>query len=197
MDLPDPDDHSASETVAKRRAAEDGPGPRQERVDRGVVAKFTDFYKSAVPRLVTFLAWHGAPLPDACDCVQDTMIAAFQQWPTLRDPYAWCRTVASRRYARHLATVHEEPTGDLEPASGHSLGADHELRAVEERHAVLRALARLPLRQRQVMAWTFDGATPTEIADNLAIKPAAVRSNLYKARSALRRYLDETGGELP
>jgi DNA-directed RNA polymerase specialized sigma24 family protein len=40
------------------------------------------------------------------------------------------------------------------------------------------------------MAWTYEGATPTEIADALQITTAAVRSNLYKARTTLR---DRTG----
>lgn len=146
---------------------------------------------------MAFLRWQGAPLPDARDCVHDTMIEAFQQWPTLHQPYAWCRLVAARIYARQLATAREDPTDAVAPACGHALGADHELEVVEQRHAVLRALDRLPSRQRQVMAWTYDGATPTEIADALQITPEAVRSNLHKARKALRAFLDETGGELP
>ena len=45
--------------------------------------------------------------------------------------------------------------------------------------AVLRAL---PPRQRQVLALTIDGWSPAEISELLGIGPAAVRSNLMKAR---------------
>jgi len=46
------------------------------------------------------------------------------------------------------------------------------------------------------MAWTYDGATPSEIAAALQITPEAVRSNLKKARTALKNYLQENGGEI-
>jgi RNA polymerase sigma factor (sigma-70 family) len=148
------------------------------------------FYRESVPRLVAFLRWQGAPLPDARDCVQETMLAAFQQWSTLRQPYAWCRLVASRQYARRVAAIHEDPAGEIEP-SGIALGADALLDIVEQRHAVLRLLDQLPMRQRQVMAWTYDGAAPAEIAIALKLSAEAVRSNLYKARAALRRRLQD------
>jgi DNA-directed RNA polymerase specialized sigma24 family protein len=45
------------------------------------------------------------------------------------------------------------------------------------------------------MAWTYDGAPTTEIADVLKITPEAVRSSLEKARTALRTYLHDHGGE--
>jgi RNA polymerase sigma-70 factor (ECF subfamily) len=52
-------------------------------------------------------------------------------------------------------------------------------------------IEQLPPRQRQVLAWTYDGATPTEIAEALQISPDAVRANLHKARAAMRRILGE------
>jgi RNA polymerase sigma-70 factor (ECF subfamily) len=59
----------------------------------------------------------------------------------------------------------------------------------------LRRLARLGSdRQRQILAWTYDGATPAEIAAELGMHPATVRSTLRNARAALRRLRAE-GGE--
>jgi RNA polymerase sigma-70 factor (ECF subfamily) len=40
--------------------------------------------------------------------------------------------------------------------------------------------------QRKVLAWTYDGATPEEIATELQMHPATVRSTLRHARAALR-----------
>lgn len=47
---------------------------------------------------------------------------------------------------------------------------------------VITVLRALPPRQRQVLALTIDGWPPAEIAELLGIDPAAVRSNLMKAR---------------
>ena len=66
--------------------------------------------------------------------------------------------------------------------------------AFEQRHEILRVLERLPLRQRQVMTWTYDGCTPTEIAEALTMTPEAVRSSLKKARTNLKMFLTGEGG---
>jgi RNA polymerase sigma-70 factor (ECF subfamily) len=157
------------------------------------VAEFSQFYTQAVPRLVVFLRWQGAQFPDARDCTQEAMILAFQNWSSLESPYAWCRLVSARIYARRLASVREVPVDNLSSV-GAALGADHVFDAIEQRHAVLRLLDRLPSRQRQIMAWTYDGARPSEIAEALQISSDAVRSTLHKARAALRSYLEEGDG---
>jgi RNA polymerase sigma-70 factor (ECF subfamily) len=150
--------------------------------------EFEIFYRSFVKNLVGFLIWQGARLADAAEIAQETLQRAFRSWPTIDHPEAWCRRVASREYARRIATVNETPGREL--AGGPLLPASpSQTSAWEERQEVLRLLALLPWRQRQVMAWTFDGYEPTEIADELGISAEAVRSNLYKARKTLAEYL--------
>jgi RNA polymerase sigma-70 factor (ECF subfamily) len=61
----------------------------------------------------------------------------------------------------------------------------------EQRHDILRILDALPLRQRQVLAWTLDGHTPAEIAVELQLPSETVRANLYKARRAVAKHLEE------
>ena len=86
-----------------------------------------------------------------------------------------------------MATLRECPTDDLDHAAGAPiLAPGTDLAALENHHYFLALLKNLPPRQRQVMAWTYDGATSTEIADTLKITTHAVRSNLYKARITLR-----------
>jgi RNA polymerase sigma-70 factor (ECF subfamily) len=58
---------------------------------------------------------------------------------------------------------------------------------IENRHTFLIMMHGLPLNQRQVMAWTYDGYQPTEIAALLGKDPATVRSTLRDARAALKR----------
>lgn len=182
-----------------RRRSTTAPAPLYDDLRRHCTAEvsiteFTAFYHESAARLVAFLRWQGASLPDAADCAQEALTQAFARWSTLTEPYAWCRVVASRGYARHLATLRECPTDDPDQVAGAPLlPSNTDVAAFENRHHVLGLLNRLPSRQRQVMAWTYDGATPTEIADTLRITPEAVRSNLHKARTTLR----DLAGERP
>lgn len=178
---PDPD----------RRQTHCAPDPTKPSTD--VVAEFTTFYKATLPRLVAFLRWQGASLPDASDCAQESLALCFQQWSSIERHHAWCRTTASRAYARHVATIPEHPIDDLNTAGSPLITPDTDIDALEHRHTVLAILDRLPLRQRQVLAWTYDGATTAEIAEALRISPDAVRSNLHHARATLRAHRDEIG----
>lgn len=58
----------------------------------------------------------------------------------------------------------------------------------------LRWLARLNGRnQREILVWTYDGATPAEVAVALGMNPATVRSTLCSARAALRQLRQKDG----
>ena len=72
-----------------------------------------------------------------------------------------------------------------------SAAAATELR--DEARTVLAALASLPPKQREVMAWHIDGFGSAEIAATLHIDPAAVRQNLIKARRNLKKKLGISG----
>ena len=139
-------------------------------VSSEVVAAFAVFYRGAVPRLVAFLRWHGAALPDAADCVQDTLAECYRKWATIDQPYPWCRTVAAR-YARHVAAVREQLTDTPDAVGSPLLPADTDLDALEHRHTILAVLDMLPVRQRQVLAWTYDDATPNRDRPGPADQP--------------------------
>lgn len=172
-------------TTSPAPPANDALAPANDPI---ATAEFIAFYKDSVPRLVAFLRWQGASVPNATDCVQETMILIYQRWSTIDYPHAWCRRTASRLYVRQLARL-EEPIADAEVAGSPLLPMDMDLKSFEQRHHVLHLLAQLPPRQRQVMAWTYDGCTPTEIAKELMMNPEAVRSSLKKARATLRKLL--------
>jgi RNA polymerase sigma factor (sigma-70 family) len=184
-----PDSSELGAPPARSRPAEHPASPHdavpRDRED------FADFYRRSYPRLVTFLRYHGAGWADAAELAQHAMAAAFRSWPTIRTPKAWVRTVAARAFARRLAEVAEVPTAEVpEPVA--ALPTVPPAEEWEQQHEILRLVASLPPRQRQVMAWTLDDYTPAEIADILDMAPEAVRQNLRRARTTLARRLNRT-----
>jgi RNA polymerase sigma factor (sigma-70 family) len=154
--------------------------------DADTIAAFSKFYRESLPKLVAFLMYLGATLPDATDLAHEAMVAAFRSWNVIEYPTAWTRRVASRALLREMTRV-EDPVGEL-PELGTLLKNDDAV-DWEEQHEVLRLMRMLPPRQRQVLAWTFDGFKPSEIADELNLKPEVVRANLKKARRAIASHL--------
>jgi RNA polymerase sigma-70 factor (ECF subfamily) len=154
--------------------------------------EFRAFYLETTKQLVAFLILQGARLHDAADIAQDTMTLAYRRWDTIDHPRAWSYRVASRALIRKLSSVHEEPVAEPHNPLLRAPGVEH----WEQHQDVARMLARLPGRQRQVMAWTLSEYTPAEIANELGMTSDAVRASLYQARRALRAYLaDEEGSQ--
>lgn len=155
-------------------------------------AGFAEFYLTFMPSLVRFLRWQGAPFADAENIAQETMADLYRQWASVQKPAAWARKAASRRWVRIIADGRlEHPVDDavLERVSTSSLLTADDILAFEQRYDVVGLLDTLPSRQRQVLAWTYEGYTPSEIAEELQLTPENVRANLYKARRAVRVYL--------
>jgi RNA polymerase sigma factor (sigma-70 family) len=159
----------------------------------GRTEEFARFYRESIGRLVTFLVWQGARPADAVDIAQETMIKAYARWTTIDAPLAWARRVASREWGRLMARIEEDPVEQV-PERCALLPPSTAIDELEQRHDILRLLATLPARQRQVMAWILDGYSCTEIAFELAMKPDAVRASLLKARRALANLLSHEGG---
>jgi RNA polymerase sigma factor (sigma-70 family) len=154
------------------------------------ITEFSKFYMENVPRLVTFLVCTGVSTVDAADCVQETLIDALPPvWATLNYPYAWCRRVAYRKACDLTKRrQREQPFADLEQVGSPLVAPNIDIEDLESKHEFLRWLARLNGgKQREVLAWTYDGATPAEIAEVLDMDPATVRSTLRNARAVLRR----------
>jgi len=153
---------------------------------------FAVFYRSEVRPLVGFLMMQGAGVADAADLAQESMVEAFRRWVTIRHPRAWVRRVATRAYIRRATAIQEQPTCDV-PEPSLLLRPQADIAVWEQRQEVLRALAALPQRQRQIMAWIYDGFTPQEIAEELGLTAEAVRASALKARRALAKNLQFDG----
>jgi RNA polymerase sigma-70 factor (ECF subfamily) len=102
--------------------------------------------------------------------------------------------VASREYGRRFADCREDPTDELPEPCPLLVDPLHEGVLHSEQAAwVLAVLDLLPPRQRQVLAWHYDGYPPSQIADILRITPANARVALHHARETLRSYLASEG----
>lgn len=164
-------------------------GPVLSRESGGQVvspAEFAAVYRVEFAALVRHVMFHGAAVDEARDAAQAAFEQALPVWPRIRAPRAWLRTVAVRAYLR--SSVPETPTDAVPDQPGLSSAAARVELGDQER-AVLAALLALPVKQRQVMAWSFDGFSPAEIAEALGEDPAAVRQNLHRARQNLKREL--------
>ncbi|WRZ96455.1 sigma-70 family RNA polymerase sigma factor (plasmid) [Streptomyces sp. NBC_01007] len=134
-----------------------------------------------------FLINHGASVQMAADIAQEVMTDAYRNWERITHPKAWVHKAASRALVRSVASV-EEPVDDVpEPTS--LVPRPDAIAEWEARHDALPLLRSLPMKQRQVMAWTLAGFTPTDIADHLGLSAENVRANLKKARRAAAVYL--------
>jgi RNA polymerase sigma factor (sigma-70 family) len=170
--------------------AEVGTAPASPSVDlragEALEAPFNVFYRGYTPRLVRFLVLDGAPPGLAAELAQEVMIELWREWDAVRSPKAWARRAASRKWIRYRTTVPELPV-DMVPESGPLLSSEDAERVLVE-HDLLRLLDLLTPRQRQVMALTYDGDTPAEIADELSITEATVRSTQRTARQQMAEY---------
>ena len=170
--------------LPQRSAPSGASGDRQAHLDR-VAAEFTVFYRGHMPRLVRFLVLDGARPALAAELAQEVMAALWRGWDTVESPWPWTRTAAARAWIRYRTQVPELPTDIVESSL---LVSAEDAAAVEVRHDLLRLLRLLTPRERQVMARTYDGDTPAEIAAELQITEATVRSTQRNARGKMAEH---------
>jgi RNA polymerase sigma-70 factor (ECF subfamily) len=159
---------------------------------------FDSFFQERFSRTVVLLVAVGASQADAEDATQEAMILAWSQWDSIREPAAWVRKVAIRRYLRmvrsrgtQLASLDESVP---DPVGNDGLGSFE-----EEQRQVLRLLRALPPGQRVVTALYYDGLNCEEIATVSGKTPATVRSNLRYARQSLKEVIasERLSGDVP
>ncbi len=126
------------------------------------------------------------------EVVQDSFVAIYRALgPAGRSPNvpAYLRQTVvnrSRSVLRHLAVVAKHPPH----APVDEPGADHDVLRGAQRRAVIDAMARLPRRQREVLALRYYlDLSEREIAETLGISPGAVKSHASRGADALRRSL--------
>ena len=127
------------------------------------------------------------------DAVQETLVAAWRDLSSLRDPDrfgAWlhrllvraCYREAGRGRRRSRMEVHVEAIDVGEPDRS---------RAIADRDQLERAFRHLDEAQRSILVLHFYGGLPlTEVADALRLPVGTVKSRLHRAMQAMRADLD-------
>jgi RNA polymerase sigma-70 factor (sigma-E family) len=132
------------------------------------------------------------------DVVQDSFVGLFRGWSRLRDPghalqylrtsvVNGCRSV---QRSRRTGWLRGEPRERPEPPEPPVWSAEAAAIASEDQREVLAAVARLPRRQREVLALRYyAGLADSEIAAVLRVSRGTVSSTASRALSALARQL--------
>ena len=153
-----------------------------------------DLYRVHAVGLVRFALLLVGDRATAEDVVQDAFLGLYRAWHRLHDPgngvgylraavVNGCRSALRRRNrSRLLRAQHDPPVWSAEAAAMDS----------EDRRAVLAAVARLPRRQREVLALRYYlGLGEKEIADSLSISRGTVSSTASRALTVLAREIGE------
>jgi len=143
--------------------------------------------------------------PAAEDVVQEAFCGLYRRWAKLSDPdralpyvrssvLNGCRSVlrkTGREQAWAPAPGAEDGAGDSGDRAAGS--AEAAVLAGENAREVMRAVRRLPRRQREALVLRFYlDLTDAEIARDMGISPGTVRSNVHRALAALARTLEGT-----
>jgi RNA polymerase sigma-70 factor (ECF subfamily) len=143
------------------------------------------------------------------DIAQEVFLKAFENFDQLRtSPSAggWLKTVARnlslnhiyryRRRWRMFSEMRREDTEEDEPEIEFAL-PDDVLAGVEAgvRHGLVEeALQRLPERQRlPLVLYHFEELSYDEIAEQLGVSLAKVKTDIFRARAALAKLLEQRG----
>jgi len=161
-------------------------------VDRRGVEGFDQLehlYEACYRRLVGLLALAGGSRAEAEDCVQEAFIRLIKVWSKVsryEDPEAWLRCVAFRQLSNRRRAARTAARGLLR------LGSPPEQASPSEDSLdIARALATLPLGQRQVVVLHYYVQLElTAIARELNVPLGTVKSRLSRARTSLAPILE-------
>ncbi|PIV33211.1 MAG: RNA polymerase subunit sigma [Lysobacterales bacterium CG02_land_8_20_14_3_00_62_12] len=164
--------------------------PKQSQFDALVRATSAELYR--------FGYWLCGNEALAHDLVQETYLRAWRSMDDLRDTKAakaWLVTILRREHARlyeRKGPTSFEQIDDLEIADFDGLSPDQ----AGEDSVVRRAIAALDAKYREpLLLQVLGGLTCEEIASQLGSTPAAVMTQLFRARQKLKAALGGTGEE--
>lgn len=136
---------------------------------------------------------------DAEDVVQDVFLRVLERraaLPEVRDLRVWLVRIAWNLALDRRRRIRPDQIDDAFAASliAATIPADHRLHEAQRMRAVLRELDRLPKAERQVLLLSaLDELTTPELAAVTGRSESAVRALLFRARTRLRRRLDQGG----
>ncbi|MFD5316801.1 SigE family RNA polymerase sigma factor [Streptomyces sp. NPDC127098] len=155
-------------------------------------ADFTAFAVSRWPRLLRTAYLLTGDHHDAEDLVQAVLVKAYVKWHRIGeaadpDAYAWRMLINAHRDRARRARLREWPLPFLhEEAGAAGRGADP-TEGVADRDALVRALRRLPARQRAAVVLRYvEDRSETETARLLGTRVGTVRSQASRGLAKLR-----------
>jgi len=175
------------------------------RLKEGDPAAFDAVYEAYRPRLFGFLVRLSRRRDVAEDLIEETWLRLIARRATLDEDARlapWIFTVARNLYFswRRSRAVDATRTSELDPSwPAPETGAspfESAARAELER-TVERALARLPLRDREVLLLVgVEGLTPSEAAGVCGLPAVVMRARLHRARERLAAEMGTSRAEL-
>jgi RNA polymerase sigma factor (sigma-70 family) len=159
--------------------------PQTDQPRRHRLESFEDFFAGTYEPLLRALYLITGDSHEAEELAQEACVRVFQRWGQLQGTanpggYAYRTALNMRRsHLRRLAVAARRTFRRDEPDA---------LRSADERDAIRRALASIPVGQREALVlldWV--GLSDREAAEILRISPEAVRMRASRARQRLRR----------
>jgi RNA polymerase sigma-70 factor (sigma-E family) len=148
--------------------------------------EFAEFARGAAPRLLKSAWLVCGDSHQAEDLVQSAMVKVYLRWPQLREgsPLAYARKCL---FTAHVDT--HRRTG-RETAVAETPEVRHHDQAWDDTDEVVRLLATLPLRERQVVVMRhYAGLPEAHVADLLGISVGTVKSSASRGLARLREAL--------
>jgi RNA polymerase sigma-70 factor (sigma-E family) len=177
------------ETIAVADATSVGSATAEWDADRVVTALYGAHY-GALVRLASLLVRDKAT---AEEVVQDSFVAMHSAWRGLRDSekalsyLRQCVVNKSRSVLRHRVVVDK----NAPKASPLAPSAEQGAMTALERSAVVSALRKLPLRQREALVLRYYAdLSEAQIASAMGISRGAVKSHTARGMSSLRTVLE-------
>jgi RNA polymerase sigma-70 factor (sigma-E family) len=159
--------------------------------DEAVTQLYAAQYRALV-RLATLLL---RDVGAAEEIVQDSFVAMHGSWRRLRDhdrALAYLRQAVVNRSRSALRHRTVEQRHAPAPMPDHA-SAEHGALEALERDDLIRALQRLPRRQREVLVLRYYvDLSEAQIADTIGISRGAVKSHASRGMAALRLSLEQT-----
>ena len=157
------------------------------------MSEFHRLIEQQIPRLRRYARALTRNRERADDLVQDTLSRALvkeQFWQTGTNLGAWLFTIMHNQNVNNVRrAVRESGMVDMEISA--TLPATTDLTASRQMFELERALAQLPLEQRQVILLVgLEGMSYEDAAGILSVPVGTVRSRLSRGRDILRKLLD-------
>jgi RNA polymerase sigma-70 factor (ECF subfamily) len=180
------------------------PLDEQALVDRALAqpSAFADIYDQYVPRVYTYIRYRVDDTQTADDLVAQTFEQALRSLGNYRMEQAplgaWLFGIAHHVVSRHYRSKNRQRWLPLDTISEHEsnslLPEDIAIRK-ETNHRLVRAVAQLPNRERNLIALKFAGGlTNRQIAEVTGLSESNVGVIVYRSLKQLRGILSDVSG---